>query len=108
MPKCDCGREINVLDVMHREKKERTCEICNSEYTSSETAEECRNLHKGIGYEKLDTKSPCLGPAKDPNFPKHGERRPDGSIAGFSWRNPRNGKLCYFRHDPVGSSGYLR
>jgi len=82
------------------------CETCKREWASSYAQERCRNIHKGIGYENLDTKSLCTGNAKDPRFPRTGERRPDGSVAGYSWRD-RHGLLYYFRHDPVGSNGYL-
>lgn len=82
------------------------CETCGRDWISGDLLEKCRNIHKGIGFEELDTKSPCVGPAKDPKSPCSGERRPDGSVAGYSWRD-RYGLLHYFRHEPVGSNGYI-
>ena len=82
------------------------CKTCGREWASADLLEKCRLVHEGIGFEPLDTISPCFGPAKDPKFPATGERRSDGSVAGFSWRD-RYGLLHYFRHEPVGATGYL-
>lgn len=82
------------------------CEVCGREWATTSALEKCRNIHKGIGYEALDTKSPCIGLAKNPRSPATGERRPDGSVAGYSWRDS-HGILFYFRHEPIGSNGYL-
>lgn len=56
--------------------------------------------------EKLDKISPCKGKARNFRLPEIGERRRDGSVAGYSIRR-NDGKLVYFRHDPVGENGYL-
>lgn len=76
------------------------CPNCGNRLTGSE-------IDWSKSKEEKDTTSPCSGPAKDPTLPNPGERRLDGSVAGYSWRDTKSGKLRYFRHDPIGRNGYL-